>query len=331
MGTVVNLRPVPSDGAAPPAPGAIPAAARVLVRAPELVELRAFCAAIDLGSIGRAARLMQVSQPALSKRLQALEAVAGTKLLERSTRGVTATPAGAQLHATARRLLADADVVETLMRGLSTHPPPVRVAASPTIAESWLPAALVDLESHHERHLSVELVTANSCLVRQMVRDARSDFGLAAIDPGAPDMGLFETVVWADELVVAVPPAHRWAEVEEIDPGDFVATPMIARDPCANASRVVEATLSAAGLCQVAPLAELGSTAAALATSLATGAPALLPLHAIGEQRDRRLLVRRVAGMRFEREFALVLAGSMQDLTPSARAFAQQLLVWAEH
>jgi len=331
MGTVVKLRPVPADGAGTPAPGAIPAAARVLVRAPELVELRAFCAAVDLGSIGRAARLMQVSQPALSKRLQALEAVAGTRLLVRSTRGVIATPAGAQLHATARRLLADADAVETLMRGLSTHPPPVRVAASPTIADSWLPVVLVELESRHERHLSVELVTANSCLVRQMVRDARSDVGLAAIDPGAPDTGLLETIVWADELVVAVPAAHRWAEVDEIDPEDFARTPVITRDPSANASRVVEATLSAAGLCQVAPLAEIGSTPAALATALAEGAPALLPLHAIAGQHDGGLLARRVAGMRFEREFALILAGSLQDLTPSARAFAQQLLLCAQH
>jgi DNA-binding transcriptional LysR family regulator len=294
------------------------------------MELRAFCAAIDLGSIGRAARLMHISQPALSKRLQALEAVAGTRLLDRSTRGVTPTPAGAQLHATARRLLADADAVETLMRGLSNHPAPVRVAASPTIAESWLPAALVDLESRHERHLSVELVTANSCVVRQMIRDARSDVGLAAIDPGAPSMGLFETVVWADELIVAVPPDHRWAGLDEIDPADFAVTPVITRDPSANASRVVEATLSAAGLYQVTPLAELGSTAAALATARAEHAPALLPLHAVGEQPVDGLLVRRVAGMRFEREFALILAGSMQDLSPAARAFAQQLLLRAE-
>ncbi len=54
------------------------------VRSPDIVELRAFCAAADLGSLGRAARLLRVSQPALSKRLRTLETLAGAQLLDRS-------------------------------------------------------------------------------------------------------------------------------------------------------------------------------------------------------------------------------------------------------
>src|SRR5436305_10656260 len=138
MGNVVTLRSVDRvQEATPRSWGEVPADGRALVRAPELAELRAFCAAIDLGSIGRAARFMSVSQPALSKRLQALEAVAGTKLLERSSRGVTTTPAGAQLHEAALRLLANADAVEEVIMGFSTKPAPVRVAASPTVADGW--------------------------------------------------------------------------------------------------------------------------------------------------------------------------------------------------
>ena len=39
----------------------------------------AFCAAVDLGSLGRAARLLRVSQPALSKRMRSMEAVASVR------------------------------------------------------------------------------------------------------------------------------------------------------------------------------------------------------------------------------------------------------------
>ena len=46
------------------------------IRSADIAELRAFCAAVDLGSLGRAARLLRVSQPALSKRLRVLEALA---------------------------------------------------------------------------------------------------------------------------------------------------------------------------------------------------------------------------------------------------------------
>ena len=56
------------------------------VRSPDIAELRAFCVAVDLGSLGRAARLLHLTQPALSKRLRTLEALAGATLLERSSR-----------------------------------------------------------------------------------------------------------------------------------------------------------------------------------------------------------------------------------------------------
>ncbi len=331
MGTLVKLRVTHEDEPSTTQPAvSSTVAARTLVRAPELSELRAFCAAVDLGSIGRAARLIQVSQPGLSKRLKALEAVAGTRLLARSPRGVTATPAGLRLYAAARRLLMDAESVEVLMRGFSGQPLPVRIAASPTIADWWLPSALVSLESRHERHVSVEVVTANSCRVRDMVRTGRSDIGLAAVDPGDSGSDLIQTSVWRDEIVVAVPIAHPWATCVEIDPTEFAATAVIRRDPSANSSRVVDAALSEAGLVPVEPQAQIGSNAAARAAALAEGVPVLLPAAELGDEPAGGLVARRVAGMRFERDFMLVLGAGLQGLTGSARALAQHLLVYSE-
>jgi DNA-binding transcriptional LysR family regulator len=332
MGTLVKLRVAhetepsrsPSALAAPPVIG------RTLVRSPELSELRAFCAAVDLGSIGRAARLIQVSQPALSKRLKTLEAVAGTRLLTRSPRGVTATPAGLRLYAAARRLLTDAESVEALMRGFSSQTAPVRVAASPTIADWWLPPALVSLESLHEHHLSVEVLTANSHIVRDMVRTGRSDIGLAAIDPADGDADLIETVIWRDEIIVAVPIAHPWAGRDEIDPGEFAATAIIRRDPSANSSRIVDAALARAGLVPVEPLAQIGNNAAARAASLAECAPVLLPVVEVRDEPAGGLVSKRVAGMRFARDFSLVLAAGMHELACSARTLAQHLIAWSE-
>lgn len=332
MGTLVKLRVAQDGEPSPPPPpaGPLAPAGRTLVRSPELSELRAFCAAVDLGSIGRAARLIQVSQPALSKRLKALEAVAGTRLLTRTSRGVQATPAGMRLYAAARRLLTDAESVEALMRGFSNQTAPVRVASSPTVADWWLPPALVSLEARHEHHLSVEVVTANSYMVRDMVRAGRSDIGLAAVDPDESDTDLIESVIWRDEIVVAVPLAHPWASCVEIDPAEFSQTPVIRRDPSANSSRVVDATLTRAGFATAAPLAQIGSNAAARATALAGAVPVLLPSAEVRDEPAFGLVARRVAGMRFERDFALVLGAGMQELTASARGLAQHLLAYSE-
>src|ERR1700749_1103344 len=101
----------------------------VPVRDLEVGELRAFCAAATLGSIAEAARAMNVSQPAMSKRLRSLETVAGTELFERSSRGVTLTASGVQLYSAARRLLHSADSVQALIKAPGPTMP-VRIASS---------------------------------------------------------------------------------------------------------------------------------------------------------------------------------------------------------
>jgi DNA-binding transcriptional LysR family regulator len=295
------------------------------VRSLDLAELRAFCAAVDLGSLGRAARLLRVSQPALSKRMRAMEAVVGTPLVERSPRGIAPTPAGSKLYVEARKLLAQAEAVDDLVRGLAGEEAPVRLAASHTIAEFVLPGPLVDFERRRDRHLSVELMVANSIVVRELVRDGRADFGIAAVDGLANGVAssLDESPFCDDEVILAVPSDHPWAGHEAVALGDFVATPLVMRDPSANTRRVVDETLAARGLAIAPPLAEVGSTSAAKATALEEGAPVLLSLLALGPA-DAGFVVRRVAGLPFLRRFVMVVAAE-ETLRPAARALATAL------
>ena len=299
------------------------------VRSPDIAELRAFCAAADLGSLGRAARLLRISQPALSKRLRTLEALAGARLLDRSPRGVTLTPPGTRLYVEARKLLVQAEAVDALMSGLPMEQAPVRLAASHTIAEFVLPGPLAEFERRRHRHLSVELIVANSAVVRDMVREGRAEFGIAALEAGwTGDPMMRELPFCDDEVVVGVPDRHSWANVDEIDPAELVVTPMIVRDPSANTRRIVEAALSEQGLELAAPLAEVGSTSAAKATALSDGAPILLSRLALGGAGEG-LAPRRVAGMRFDRRFVL-LVGAEETITPAARALIEHLLQASE-
>ncbi|GAC1326040.1 MAG: LysR family transcriptional regulator [Thermoleophilaceae bacterium] len=294
-----------------------------LIRPVDLAELRAFCAAVDLGSLGRAARLLRVSQPALSKRMRQLEAIAGAPLLERSSRGITPTGAGSKLYLEARRLLAQAEQVESLLAGLSGEESPVRLAVSHTIAEFVLPSRLVDYELRRERHLSVELVIANSEVVREIIGDGRAHFGIAASQLDA-DGGGTELPFMEDEVIVAVSADHPWAGAGEIDLDEFVRTPMVVRDPSANTRQVVEATLAAHELTLAPPLAEVGSTSAAKAAALSEGVPVLLSelaLTAAGEG----LVVCRVRGLRFYRRFSLIVS-ARETLPSSARSLMEYLL-----
>ena len=296
-----------------------------LVRSVDLAELRAFCAAVDLGSLGSAARLLRVSQPALSKRMRALEALAGAQLVVRSSRGIKTTPAGERLYVEARKLLAHADAVENLLAGLSSEDAPVRVAASHTIAEFVLPGRLVEYEQLRGRHLSVELVIANSVVVRELVAAGRAEFGIAAALPGSqPPAGLKQVHFCGDEVVVAVPEGHPWAELDAIDPDQLAAEPLVVRDPSANTRQTVDEALEGLGLELRPPLAEVGSTSAAKATALSERAPVLLSGIAVGRD-DDGFAVRHVRGVDLRREFVL-LVGAKESVAPAVRALIDHLL-----
>jgi DNA-binding transcriptional LysR family regulator len=284
---------------------------------------------VDLGSLSRAARLLQVSQPALSKRLASLEALAGVRLLERTTRGVTPTLAGGRLYAEARRLLAQAEVVEDLMTGLADHDAPVRLAASHTIAEFVLPDLLVSYERRHERRLSVEVVAANSATVRGLVSDGRAEIGIAAAGADPANPGLVELPFFEDEIVVAVPRDHPWAADEDVEVGDLVRTPLVVRDPGADSHARVARILAEMGLELATALAEVGSTLAARDTAVAENAPVLLSLVA-ARRIAGDLVIRRVSGAQLTRSFAVVLPGAPHTLRPAARALVAHLIEGAD-
>jgi len=295
-----------------------------LVRSVDLAELRAFCAAVDLGSLGSAARLLRVSQPALSKRMRALEALAGAQLLVRSPRGIATTDAGERLYVEARKLLAQADAVEELMAGLSNEDTPVRLAVSHTIAEFVLPSRLVEYEQSRGRHLSVELVIANSVVVRDLVGAGRAEIGIAAARIGTSLPGLEQVHFCDDEVVVAVPHGHAWAELEAVTPEQLVAEPLVVRDPTANTRQTVDEALASQGLKLGPSLAEVGSTSAAKATALSEGAPVLLSGIAVSRD-DEGFAVKHVHGLNLTRQFVLLL-GSQESLSPAARALIEHLL-----
>ena len=290
-----------------------------------MAELRAFVAAATLGSIAEAARAMRISQPAMSKKLKALEAVAGADLFERSTRGVRLTPAGLQLFSAAKRLLHSADTVQELIRNPAPDTP-VRIASSPTVAELRLPRVLMQL-TREQQGVSAELISANSSLVRELVSDGRCDLGIVTVDPYRElDDGLGERLVWRDELVIVVPPDHPWAELDDVPLEEFAQTPVVQRDPWSNTSRLVTAMLERAGFERAQPITAIGSTANVITTALSTRTPALISLMAANGQPHLQFEIRRVEGLRFGLEFALVWAGSMLDMRPAVQSVAGHIL-----
>jgi DNA-binding transcriptional LysR family regulator len=294
------------------------------IRSPDIGELRAFCAAAELGTLGRAAVALGVSQPALSKRLRSLETVAGSALLERSRTGVTLNAAGRRLYPEARRLLEQAEVIDGLLEGIGGDPAPLRLAVSHTIAEFYLPPELVAYQADGERHPPVELTIANSNAVSRMVLDGQANIGITAVDPTAPPgPGLEELDLLDDEVIVAVPQDHAWYGRKVIPQRALLKTPLVMRDPDAHDRRCVEGVLAERGLRIAPPLVEVGSAGVAKREAVTLSAPVLLSALALDEGRDR-LYRRPVEGLRFPRRFVIV-ARSLASLPRQDRDFVSFL------
>jgi LysR family carnitine catabolism transcriptional activator len=270
-------------------------------RAFDIEELRTFCSAAELGSLGRAAIRLHVSQPGLSKRLSHLETAAGIRLFDRGPHGVKLTQPGRRLYEEARRVLQQADHFEEVLLGLKRLGGPVRVAASHSATEALVAGTLAQ-EGHG--HL-VELLIANSTVVRDLVADGRADLGIAASRPNhTPYPGVRELELAQDAIVCAVPPTHRWAKHRRISTETFQGTPMVMRDAGSNARWTVDAVLREHELSPPPALVEASTPQAAIREARTRNAPVLLS-HQVLVGADFHEV--QIAGLAFPRKYVLLL------------------------
>jgi len=298
------------------------------LRSPEISELRAFCLVADLGSLSRAARVLRISQPAMSKKIRTLESLAGSRLFERSVRGVELTTAGSQLYPEAHKVLAQSEIIARLMLGLSSHVSPVRLAASHTIAEFVLPELLARFEAQDPHRLSIELLISNSHNAGELVRVGRADIGVVASRPELDDRRdnlMVEIPYINDEIVVAVPTGHEWAKHDEIPLSWFAKTPLIMRDPGASSRGVVDHFIGLKGLKLAQAATEVGSTGAIIDTAISKCMPALISRIAAARYAGQ-VSIRLVKGIRFPRQFVIMHCGSEETLSPATHSFLKYLM-----
>jgi DNA-binding transcriptional LysR family regulator len=121
----------------------------------QLTAMRAFVRVVEAGSFTRAANLLAIPKPTISKLIQELEAHIHTKLLNRTTRRVTVTPDGAAYYERVVRLLADLDELDGSMT-LSQATPKgrLRIDMSASLAMLILIPAL---PAFHARYPDIQI------------------------------------------------------------------------------------------------------------------------------------------------------------------------------
>jgi len=200
----------------------------------ELRHLRAFVAIADQGHYGRAAASLRVTQPAITQRIQVLERELGVQLLRRNAREVRLTPAGEKLIEHARGLI---QVEDRALFALRDHAAGIvgRLRISYlTLWDVGLPANIVAECRRRYPAIKLEMMTGYSQTNVDRLLAGDVDLAFVGVSIG-PHRGVAIRPLDRHEIVVVMPPAHRFAQMERVPIELLRGEPMITVSPGVNA------------------------------------------------------------------------------------------------
>ena len=253
---------------------------------PDLEAVEVLLAVDELGSIGRAAERLAITQPAASARLRSMEARWGLTLVERSARGSHLTSDGRAVAGWAASVM---DQVTAMNAGLQAlrrdHDRDVRIAASLTIAGFLMPAWLGALRGQRP-DASPQLAVVNSAEVIERLRSGTADVGFIETTDLPEDLATRR--VGTDTLAVVVAPGHQWATRDSpVTDAELAAEPLVLREPGSGTRRTFDAALDRMPVVAL----EAGSTASLIGAAQAGIGPAVVSARAVRGQLDRGELV----------------------------------------
>ncbi|TFI44184.1 hydrogen peroxide-inducible genes activator [Rhodococcus sp. 1R11] len=190
--------------------------------------LRAFVAVARYRHFGTAATQLGITQPSLSQALVALEQGLGVQLIERNTRRVLVTEAGAQLLGRATAALDAADGLVSAAAGLDGCLTGVlRLGMIPTVAPYVLPALLPAVRATYP-DLVPKIVEDHTVRLLDALRAGTID--VAVLAGPIADSGLVELPMYTEDFVLAVPAGHVLAGRDDLTVADLRGLPLLLLD-----------------------------------------------------------------------------------------------------
>jgi DNA-binding transcriptional LysR family regulator len=212
----------------------------------EALDLRAFVAVVDLEGFHRAAEALNLSQPALSRRIQRLEAAVGAALLERTTRRVALTTVGREFLPLVRRMLDEFDSSLFAMRELGQQRGgQIALACVPTAAFYFLPSVIARFKEQYPNiRFRILDLSANEGL--ESVARGEVEFGINLLGGSDPELS-FEPLL-EDPFVLACRRDHPLAAQSLLTWSDLEGQPLVAVSRTSGNRIMLDAALVRAGV-----------------------------------------------------------------------------------
>lgn len=219
--------------------------------------LVAFAAVIDEGGVSHAARALNVTQPAISNRMRALQAIVGAPLYERRGGQTIPTEIGAKILPHARAV---AHALDRAMTELADTHAPIRISISE--AATPLIAPRLARLTHEYPAIEVEVSFDTGTSIVEGVVAGRIDIGVTTATPYVGAEHLDRSVILIDEILLLRPAGNPVTETTT-SPISIDDVTILWQARTSGVRATVERALEMEGLAPRASL-ELGSTPAAL-------------------------------------------------------------------
>jgi len=212
----------------------------------ENFRLKVFRAVAEQASFRKASERLNLSQPAVSQQIHALEEELGTTLFDRSGNRVQLTAAGSVLLKYARRSAQlAAEALQALARVQGEPRGELRLGASTTVAQYILPRMLGAFQKQYPL-VTLSVTSGNTEHIVAML--LKGEIAMGIIEGPASSRELRKRRFLEDRMVLIVPKGHPWAALREIPLQSLVEAPLLMREAGSGSRRVVELALKRSGL-----------------------------------------------------------------------------------
>ena len=281
--------------------------------------LRLFTAVVRTGSFSRAADLLHISQPAISKGVRDFELQVGCRLLDRTPKGVRPTREGQALARHAETLFAAERAAEEELQALrSLDSGSLRIGASTTIATYMIPNYL---GFFHRAYPGIDLhvVSANTNDIADLM--LAHEVEIALVEGPVENEALASDAWRTDVMGLIVGPDHRFAACSGPIDCRWLADEMLFVRERGSGTREVVAQALAAQRVEPKRSLEIGSTEAIKQAVAAGVGVAIVSMATIDDQvKLGKLKVIPISGVHIERTLWQLKSLGRLDL-PAAIAF----------
>lgn len=282
-----------------------------------LRQLTIFLVAAEHKSFARAAKLLNLTQPAVSMQMSQLADSAGMALFEKRGRGLSLTRAGHALVPYAQRIkqtLREAGEEMDALQGLKHGK--IKVAMV-TTARYFAPRLITQFQAQHQE-IELDVTIANRRNVIEKLENNQIDVAIMGRPPARIPV---ETEWFADHFyVIIAPPEHPLANKKRLSPSKLQDEIFLAREPGSGTRMVLDHYFSDNGL-EAPKIREMTSNESIKQAVMAGMGLAVISKHTIGlECQTGNLAILKVQNMPVKRAW-YVLHLAKKPLSPAAKAF----------